>query len=49
MEMNLSLLNRITASPTAFHAVDTARRQLEEAGYAALVLAHNWQLVGGGK
>ena len=49
MEMNLSLLNRIAASPTAFHAVDTARRQLEEAGYAALDLAHNWQLVGGGK
>ena len=46
---NLSLLNRIAASPTAFHAVDTARRQLEEAGFAALNAAESWQLTAGGK
>ena len=46
---NERLVRDIAASPTAFHAVDTARRRLEEAGYAALDLACDWQLAAGGK
>ena len=46
---NSTLLAEIASSPTAFHAVDTARRRLEAAGFAALEAAAAWQLVPGGK
>jgi len=46
---NSALLSQIAASPTAFHAVDTARRRLEEDGYTALDPSARWQLVPGGK
>ena len=46
---NERLVRDIAASPTAFHAVDTARRHLETAGYAALDLSCDWQLAAGGK
>ena len=46
---NFSLLKRIAASPTAFHAVDTVRRQLEENGFSPLNSTERWQLVPGGK
>ena len=47
--LNGRLLQQIAASPTAFHAVDTARRALSAAGYTALNAADAWQLIGGGK
>ena len=47
--LNRSLLAHIAASPTAFHAVDTAEKLLREAGYAALDLGHDWQLTAGGQ
>ncbi len=47
--LNDRLLTQIAASPTAFHAVDTARRTLRDAGYAALNAADAWQLTAGGK
>jgi len=46
---NSALLSQIAASPTAFHAVDTARRRLEEDGYTALDPSARWQFVPGGK
>ena len=48
-DLNRSLLLQIAASPTAFHAVDTARRALEAEGYAPLCAADDWQLTSGGK
>ena len=48
-DYNQRLVRDIAASPTAFHAVDTARRHLEAAGYTALELNRDWQLVSGGK
>ena len=40
MEKNLNgrLLQQIAASPTAFHAVDTARRALSAAGFPILMM-----------
>ena len=48
-DLNSALLCQIASSPTAFHAVDTARRALEAEGFAALDLAAAWQLVPGGR
>lgn len=48
-DLNRSLLDYIAASPTAFHAVDTAAKALREAGYTALDIARDWALAAGGK
>ena len=48
-DLNRSLLDYIAASPTAFHAVDTAAKALREAGYTALDMARDWALAAGGK
>ena len=47
--LNQRLLDYIAASPTAFHAVDTAAKALREAGYTALDMARDWALAAGGK
>ena len=48
-DLNSALLCQIASSPTAFHAVDTARRALEAEGFAALDPVAAWQLVPGGQ
>ena len=44
-----ALLDYIDASPSPWHAVQTAMQQLQERGYQPLVEADAWQLVPGGK
>ena len=40
--LNRSLLAHIAASPTAFHAVDTAEKLLREADFTPLCAAEDW-------
>ena len=47
--LNRSLLDKIAASPTAFHAVDTAAKMLDAAGYLPLDPGNDWALTPGGK
>ncbi|WJX32727.1 aspartyl aminopeptidase [Trifolium repens] len=43
------LINFLNASPTAFHAVDEAKRQLKTAGYHQISEKENWELKPGHK
>ncbi|WJX38749.1 aspartyl aminopeptidase [Trifolium repens] len=43
------LINFLNASPTAFHAVDEAKKQLKTAGYQQISEKENWELKPGHK
>ncbi|PNX63457.1 aspartyl aminopeptidase [Trifolium pratense] len=43
------LINFLNASPTAFHAVDEAKKQLKTAGYQQISEKENWELKAGHK
>ncbi len=43
------LCSFLDSSPVNFWAVETTRRRLEAAGFSALDMRHNWQIVPGGK
>lgn len=43
------LFSFIEESPSPYHAVDTMRKHLEEAGYQRLLESETWQLKAGGK
>ena len=49
MNLNEELLAFIDRSPTAFHAVESARTLLEEAGFVRLKEADAWQIKKGGR
>ena len=48
MDINEELLDFLYRSPTAFHAVDSARTMLDAAGFIYLPEAEAWQLTPGG-
>ncbi|MDD6212465.1 MAG: M18 family aminopeptidase [Clostridiales bacterium] len=48
MNLGRELISFIQKSPTGFHAVDTVRKELEEAGYLPLMESECWNLEEGG-
>ena len=49
LETSKELLQFIEKSPTAFHAVDTCKKQLEKAGFQELKEQQEWKLELGGR
>lgn len=47
-QMNKELFSFIESSPTAFHAVDTMKKMLGDAGYQQLLESQAWKLQAGG-
>lgn len=48
-EVSRQLMSFIQQSPTAFHAVDTMKKMLNEAGYQELSESQKWSMTKGGK
>ena len=48
-EISRELISFINDSPTSFHANDTVKRILNQAGYTELSESHSWELKPGGK
>ena len=48
-EVSQQLMSFIQQSPTAFHAVDTMKKMLNEAGYQELSESQKWIITKGGK
>ena len=48
-EVSQQLMSFIQQSPTAFHAVDTMKKMLNEAGYQELSESQKWSMTKGGK
>ena len=48
-EVSQQLMSFIQQSPTAFHAVDTMKKMLNEAGYQELSESQKWSMAKGGK
>ncbi|KAJ4766633.1 hypothetical protein LUZ62_077008 [Rhynchospora pubera] len=47
--VTLDLVDFLNASPTAFHAVDEAKRRLKEAGFVQISEREQWEIEEGGK